>query len=104
MQAAAAGAEADLVSESVPEDPKLKASVFAQFNALCPERTVFTTNTSSLLPSMFAEATGRPELLCAIWEPRARLLLGASLGLGSGSLRRILEEHHPQASHVSSNR
>ncbi len=58
--AAAAAAEADLVSESVPEDPKLKGRVFAQFNELCPERTVFTTNTSSLVPSMFAEATGRP--------------------------------------------
>ena len=58
--AAAAAADADLVSESVPEDPELKARVFAQFNEFCPARTVFTTNTSSLVPSMFAEATGRP--------------------------------------------
>jgi 3-hydroxybutyryl-CoA dehydrogenase len=61
----AAADEADLVSESVPEDPKLKARVFAQFNELCPERTVFTTNTSSLVPSMFAEATGRPAQFAA---------------------------------------
>src|SRR5512137_1680761 len=40
----------DLVSESVPEDPKLKVRVFAQFNQLCPERTIFTTNTSMLVP------------------------------------------------------
>ena len=63
--AARAADKADLVSESVPEDPDLKAHVFAQFNALCPERTVFTTNTSSLLPSMFAEATGRPDRFAA---------------------------------------
>lgn len=60
-----AGRDADLVSESVPEDPALKAKVFAQFNAVCPERTVFTTNTSSLVPSMFAEATGRPDRFLA---------------------------------------
>jgi len=57
---------ADLVSESVPEDPELKGRVFGQFNNLCPARTLFTTNTSSLLPSQFAAATGRPEQFCAL--------------------------------------
>jgi 3-hydroxybutyryl-CoA dehydrogenase len=64
--AAEAGKHADLISESVPEDPKLKSKVFAQFNKLCPERTIFTTNTSMLVPSMFAAATGRPEKLVAL--------------------------------------
>ena len=59
-------AQADLVSESVPEDPQLKGKVFAQFNALCPPHTIFTTNTSSLVPSMFAQATGRPERFAAL--------------------------------------
>lgn len=63
--AAEGGRNADLVSESVPEDPKLKGEVFAKFNAICPQRTIFTTNTSSLIPSMFAEATGRPEKFAA---------------------------------------
>jgi 3-hydroxybutyryl-CoA dehydrogenase len=62
---AQAAAEADLLSESVPEDPELKAKVLAQFNGLCPPRTIFTTNTSSLVPSMFAEATGRPAQFAA---------------------------------------
>jgi 3-hydroxybutyryl-CoA dehydrogenase len=57
--------DADLVSESVPEDPELKGKVFGQLNALCPARTIFTTNTSTLLPSMIAEATGRPEKFLA---------------------------------------
>ena len=61
-----AAAEADLVSESVPEEPELKGKVFAQFNELCPPRTIFTTNTSTLLPSMFAEATGRPTQFAAL--------------------------------------
>ncbi|MBU1169656.1 MAG: 3-hydroxyacyl-CoA dehydrogenase [Proteobacteria bacterium] len=56
----------DIISESVPEDPKLKGKIFAQFHAICDKNTIFTTNTSSLLPSQFADACGRPEKLCAL--------------------------------------
>jgi 3-hydroxybutyryl-CoA dehydrogenase len=59
-------AQAELVSESVPEDPQLKGKVFAQFNALCPPQTIFTTNTSTLVPSMYAQATGRPDRFAAL--------------------------------------
>ncbi len=62
----AEAARADLVSESVPEDPALKAQVFAQLNLACPPHTIFTTNSSSLVPSMFAEATGRPARFAAL--------------------------------------
>ncbi|MDY0132996.1 MAG: 3-hydroxyacyl-CoA dehydrogenase [Desulforegulaceae bacterium] len=61
-----AGKNTDIISESVPEDPKLKGKVFAQFNTICPEHTVFTTNSSTLVPSMFADASGRPEKLAAL--------------------------------------
>jgi 3-hydroxybutyryl-CoA dehydrogenase len=61
-----AAADADLISEAVPEDPKLKGRVLAQFNALCPSRTIFSTNTSTLLPSQFAKATGRPDRVIAL--------------------------------------
>jgi len=63
--AAEATKDADLLSESVTEDPILKGAVFAQFNKLCPERTIFTTNTSLLVPSLIAEATGRPDRFVA---------------------------------------
>jgi 3-hydroxybutyryl-CoA dehydrogenase len=59
-------ATADLVSESVPEDPDLKAKVFAQFAEVCPPRTIFTTNTSTLAPSAYASATGRPDRFAAL--------------------------------------
>jgi 3-hydroxybutyryl-CoA dehydrogenase len=62
----AEAARADLLSESIPEDPDLKARVFAQFNALCPPHTLFTTNTSTLVPSMYAAATGRPGQFAAL--------------------------------------
>jgi 3-hydroxybutyryl-CoA dehydrogenase len=61
-----AGADADLLIECVPEDPALKGRVLGQFNELCPPRAVFGTNTSTLLPSMFAEATGRPDRFAAL--------------------------------------
>jgi 3-hydroxybutyryl-CoA dehydrogenase len=67
-------ANADLVTESIPEDPDLKTKVFAQFNKICQPRAIFTTNTSTLLPSMYAEATGRPAQFAAlhfyqfVWE------------------------------------
>ncbi len=60
-----AAAGVDLVSESVPEDPELKGRVLGRFDALCPPEAIFTTNTSTLLPSMFAAATGRPERFLA---------------------------------------
>jgi 3-hydroxybutyryl-CoA dehydrogenase len=61
-----AAIDADIINESVPENPELKAKVFAQFNKLCPERTIFTTNTSLLLPSKLAAVTGRPEKFAAL--------------------------------------
>lgn len=63
--AANAAVAADFVSESVVEDLDIKKKVWAQFATLCPAHTVFTTNTSYLMPSLFAEETGRPEQFCA---------------------------------------
>jgi 3-hydroxybutyryl-CoA dehydrogenase len=59
-------ATADLISESVPEDPEVKAKVFAKFAEVCPPRTIFTTNTSTLAPSLYANATGRPDRFAAL--------------------------------------
>jgi 3-hydroxybutyryl-CoA dehydrogenase len=57
---------ADLLSEAVPEDPDLKGRVLAEFNEACPPRTIFMTNTSMLLPSQFAQASGRGDRLLAL--------------------------------------
>jgi 3-hydroxybutyryl-CoA dehydrogenase len=61
-----AAKDADLVSESVPEDQELKKRVWKQFGNLCPDEAILTTNTSYLLPSMFAEESGSPERFCAL--------------------------------------
>jgi len=64
--ASEAAKDADLVNESVTEDKEIKTKVWQQFGELCPGHTLFTTNTSYLLPSMFAEASGRPERFCSL--------------------------------------
>ena len=56
---------ADFINESVTEELDIKIQVWKQFGDLAPEKTWFTTNTSYLLPSMLAEATGRPDKFCA---------------------------------------
>lgn len=58
-------ANADLISESVTEDLEIKKSVWKQFGEIAPTKTIFTTNTSYLLPSMLAEDSGRPKQFCA---------------------------------------
>ena len=63
---ASAAKDCDLVSESVPENPELKRKVFADLNKLCPEHTIFTSNSSTLLPSEIADGTGRPERFLAL--------------------------------------
>ena len=62
--AEAAADDADFLNESVTENLELKRKVWAQFGELCPEKTLFTSNTSYLLPSQIADATGRPERFC----------------------------------------
>ncbi|MGY6741278.1 MAG: 3-hydroxyacyl-CoA dehydrogenase [Cecembia sp.] len=58
--------DADLINESVTEDVEIKNAVWEQFGKIAPEKTIFTTNTSFMLPSMFAEISGRPEKFCAL--------------------------------------
>ena len=53
--------DAYIVIESMSEDPKAKIEVYTQFKDVLDEDTILVTNSSTLLPSMFAEYTGRPE-------------------------------------------
>lgn len=51
-------ANADLVIEAIPENLELKRKVWSQVGEYAPETTVFATNTSTLMPSKFADASG----------------------------------------------
>jgi 3-hydroxybutyryl-CoA dehydrogenase len=63
---AGAVADADLVIEAVPEIPELKTRVYGEMAPLLPEHALLATNSSTLLPSDFAAATGRPAKFCAL--------------------------------------
>ncbi|MCH2202021.1 MAG: 3-hydroxyacyl-CoA dehydrogenase NAD-binding domain-containing protein [Fuerstiella sp.] len=63
---AAAAEDVDLLIESVPEDVWLKRRIFAQFDGLCPLHTLFTTNTSTLLPKELAKHSKRPRQFAAL--------------------------------------
>ena len=53
--------DADLVIESMSENPDDKVVFYKALAPLMPEKTVLVTNSSTLLPSAFAKYTGRPE-------------------------------------------
>lgn len=56
-----AAADADLVIEAVFEDLNLKREIFRTLDSASPPRTIFASNTSSLLPGLLASATQRPD-------------------------------------------
>ncbi|MBF4582709.1 3-hydroxyacyl-CoA dehydrogenase [Curtobacterium sp. VKM Ac-2865] len=80
---ATCAAEADLVIEAVPEVLALKERVYAELARTAPESTVFATNSSTLLPSQLADATGRPERFLAlhfanhIWRQNTAEVMGS---------------------------
>lgn len=58
--------DADVVIEAMSEDPEAKTAFYKKLAPYLPEKTILLTNSSTLLPSMFAEATGRPAKFCAL--------------------------------------
>ncbi len=74
--------DADIISESVPENIEVKADFYKKLANLAPEKTIFTTNSSSLLPSQFAQYTGRPGKFVAlhfangIWDANVGEVMG----------------------------
>ena len=58
--------DADLISESVPENLDIKKKFYLELAKAAPEKTIFTTNSSTMVPSMYALETGRPEKFLAL--------------------------------------
>jgi len=75
-------ADADIVIEAMAENPEAKIAFYQQIRDHLPEKTILLTNSSTLLPSMFAEYTGRPEKYCAlhfantIWKNNTAEVMG----------------------------
>ena len=52
--------DVDIVIEAIPEKMSLKKKVFAELDDICPEGTVFASNTSALSITEMGSATRRP--------------------------------------------
>ena len=73
---------ADVVIESMAEDPKAKIGMYTAMKDLLDEKTILLTNSSTMLPSTFAPYTGRPEKYLAlhfantIWKNNTAEVMG----------------------------
>jgi 3-hydroxybutyryl-CoA dehydrogenase len=105
-----AGAKADLVSESIFEDLTLKREIHGRLDTLCPDSTILTTNTSTLLVSEIEDAVERGDRFAALHSHLGTLLVDIVGGPRTSSqtidiLRRyvqslgavplILQKEHP---------
>jgi len=85
--------DADLTIEAIPEDIRIKKDFYTRLGALAPEKTIFCTNSSTLLPSQFAAETGRPERFLALhfanylWKNNVAEIMGHS-----GTAPEVFEE------------
>lgn len=54
-------AEVDLIIEAIVEDVAIKRDLFRKIDQLAPERTIFATNSSTIVNSKLAAVTNRPD-------------------------------------------
>ena len=79
-----AAGDADLIIEAVPEVLDLKRETYRKLAGLAPERTIFATNSSTLLPSAIKDSTGRPDRFLAlhfanrIWRSNTAEVMGTA--------------------------
>ncbi|WP_288243852.1 3-hydroxyacyl-CoA dehydrogenase [uncultured Chryseobacterium sp.] len=76
--------DADLTIEAIPENLQIKKNFYQQLSEIAPDKTIFCTNSSTLLPSQFAEETGRPSKFLALhfanylWKNNVAEIMGHS--------------------------
>ncbi len=58
--------ECDIIIEAVIEDLDIKNGMWKELDALCPERTIFASNTSSLTIAAMAAATKRADRMVGL--------------------------------------
>lgn len=82
--------DADLVIESIAENPQEKVAFYTEMAKHLPGKTIVCSNSSTMLPSAFAQYTGRPEKYLAlhfansIWKnPLAEVMPHASTDMAN---------------------
>lgn len=74
--------DADIVSESIPENLEIKQAFYKELSKAAPEKTIFTTNSSTLIPSEIVIAVDRPDKFLAlhfangIWDANVAEIMG----------------------------
>ena len=59
-------ADCELVIEAVVEELQVKNALWKELNGICPPKTIFASNTSSLTLAAMIGATGRPDRLVGL--------------------------------------
>ena len=62
----AAAATADMVIEAAVEKLDVKRALFADLDRVAPPHAILATNSSSIVSSRIADATGRPDRVCNV--------------------------------------
>ncbi len=76
--------DADLTIEAISENLQIKKNFYRQLSEIAPDKTIFCTNSSTLLPSQFAVETGRPANFLALhfanylWKNNVAEIMGHS--------------------------
>ncbi|MFV8243806.1 3-hydroxyacyl-CoA dehydrogenase [Mycolicibacterium peregrinum] len=76
--------DADLVIEAIPEILDLKRDTYQKLGELAPAKTIFATNSSTLLPSDLKDSTGRPDKFLAlhfanrVWQFNTAEIMGTT--------------------------
>ncbi|UOQ49175.1 3-hydroxyacyl-CoA dehydrogenase [Gracilibacillus caseinilyticus] len=87
---------ADLVIEAIPEKEAIKQQFYQEIAEAAPSHTIFATNSSTMLPSQFADYTGRPSKFLAlhfanrIWMNNTGEVMGHP-GTDSKVVKQVLE-------------
>lgn len=66
-----AGKDAHFIMEAIPEQLELKQDMFAKLEEICPQQTIFASNTSTLLPTALSQKMYHKErlLVAHFWNP-----------------------------------
>ena len=58
--------DCDIIIEAVVEDLEVKNALWKELNSICPQHTIFASNTSSLTIAAMAAAAGRPDRMVGL--------------------------------------
>lgn len=58
--------DADLVIEAIPENVNIKKDFYKQLSRVAPQKAIFASNSSTLVPSQFVDSVDRPEKFLAL--------------------------------------